>query len=103
MVLRVGKSCEASVVVDAPVDAVWSLVSDVTRTGEWSVECRGVEWLDGASGPVKGARFRGVATVVARPGGRVCVKCWMWTPRSVWRGGRCQLVSYQTRRDGSSS
>ena len=72
MALRVGKSCEASIVVDAPVEAVWELVSDVTRTGEWSVECRGAEWLDGASGPVKGARFRGRNRRKATRWSRVC-------------------------------
>jgi uncharacterized membrane protein len=70
--LRVGKSCEASIVIDAPVAAVWGLVSDVTRTGEWSVECRGAEWLDGATGPVKGARFRGRNRRNATRWSRVC-------------------------------
>jgi Hemerythrin HHE cation binding domain/Polyketide cyclase / dehydrase and lipid transport len=46
-------------VVAAPIDAVWEVVSDVTRVGEWSHECRRVEWLDGATGAVPGARFRG--------------------------------------------
>jgi Polyketide cyclase / dehydrase and lipid transport len=46
-------------VVAAPIDAVWAVVSDVTRVGEWSHECRRVEWLDGATGAVPGARFRG--------------------------------------------
>jgi uncharacterized membrane protein len=72
MVLRVGKSCEASIVIDAPVQVVWALVSDVTRTGEWSVECRGAEWLDGASVPVKGARFRGRNRRNATRWSRVC-------------------------------
>jgi len=72
MALRIGKSCEASIVVDAPVEVVWALVSDVTRTGEWSVECRGAEWLDGASAPVKGARFRGRNRRNATRWSRVC-------------------------------
>jgi uncharacterized protein YndB with AHSA1/START domain len=46
-------------VVDAPVEAVWSVVSDVTRTSEWSHECRHVEWLTDAHEPAQGARFRG--------------------------------------------
>ena len=45
--------------VDAEIEAVWRVVSDVTRTGEWSHECRSVEWVDGPAGPVVGARFRG--------------------------------------------
>lgn len=45
--------------VDAPVAAVWSLVGDPARIGEISPECHRVDWLDGASGPAPGARFRG--------------------------------------------
>jgi uncharacterized protein YndB with AHSA1/START domain len=43
----------------APADRVWALVSDVTRIGEFSPETFEAEWLDGASGPRPGARFRG--------------------------------------------
>ena len=59
MAWRLQRECEASVVVHAPVQAVWDLVSDVTRTGEWSIECRGAEWLGGATAASPGARFRG--------------------------------------------
>lgn len=45
--------------IDAPVEAVWDLVSDVTRIGEFSPETFEAEWLDGATGPAVGARFRG--------------------------------------------
>jgi hypothetical protein len=34
-------------------------VSDVTRVGRYSPETFEAEWLDGASGPSAGARFRG--------------------------------------------
>jgi hemerythrin-like domain-containing protein len=44
---------------DAPIDAVWGVVADVTRTPEWSHECRRVGWLDGATRPALGTRFRG--------------------------------------------
>jgi hypothetical protein len=43
----------------APADQVWALVSDVTRIGEFSPETFEAEWLDGATGPRSGARFRG--------------------------------------------
>lgn len=43
----------------ASADRVWDLVSDVTRVGEFSPETFEAEWLDGASGPRAGARFRG--------------------------------------------
>jgi uncharacterized protein YndB with AHSA1/START domain len=45
--------------IDAPPDRVWRLVSDVTRMGEWSPICYRCEWLDGATGPQVGARFKG--------------------------------------------
>ena len=50
---------EARVHIQAPPEDVYALVSDVTRTGEWSPECRRAEWLGGATGPGVGARFRG--------------------------------------------
>lgn len=43
----------------AAPEKVWALVSDVTRIGEFSPETFEAEWLEGASGPVVGARFRG--------------------------------------------
>jgi hypothetical protein len=45
--------------IDAPPAVVWSLVTDITRMGEWSPETYRAEWLDGAQGPAVGARFRG--------------------------------------------
>ena len=43
----------------APADRIWELVSDVTRIGSYSPETFEAEWLDGATGPSVGARFRG--------------------------------------------
>jgi len=43
----------------APAEQVWELVSDVTRVGEFSPETFEAQWLEGASGPSAGARFRG--------------------------------------------
>ncbi len=45
--------------IAAPPDRVWSLISDMTRMGEWSPEATGGKWLGDASGPAPGARFRG--------------------------------------------
>ena len=68
--------------IAAPPEAVYGLVADLTRMGEWSPENQGGEWIKGASGPAIGAKFRGanshdgkswktVATVVdAEPGRR---------------------------------
>lgn len=100
MGLQVGKSCEASTVVDAPVEAVWALVSDVARTGEWSVECRGAEWLDGASGPVKGARFRGRNRRNATRWSRVCEVLEVDPARRLaWRTLPTRLLPDSTRWD----
>lgn len=57
--MSIARSGAADVVVAAPPDAVWRVVSDVTRTGEWSGECREVEWRRGATGTAPGVRFRG--------------------------------------------
>lgn len=43
----------------APPEAVWALVTDVTQIGRYSPETFEAEWLDGATGPAVGARFRG--------------------------------------------
>jgi hypothetical protein len=45
--------------MNASADAIWDLVSDVTRIGSYSPETFEAEWLDGATGPAVGARFRG--------------------------------------------
>lgn len=44
--------------VSAPADKVYSVVSDLTRSGEWSPECLGGEWVSGEPRTV-GAVFRG--------------------------------------------
>jgi hypothetical protein len=36
------------------------MVSDLTRMGEWSPENDGATWMGGATGPMSGAKFRGV-------------------------------------------
>jgi uncharacterized protein YndB with AHSA1/START domain len=56
MVRRTG---EASQHIEAPPEALYALVSDVTRMGEWSPETVRAEWVDAATGPAVGARFRG--------------------------------------------
>lgn len=50
---------EVSTSVAADPRAVYDLVSDVTRMGSWSPETTACRWIDGASGPAPGARFRG--------------------------------------------
>jgi hypothetical protein len=43
----------------ASPERIWSLVSDLSRMGDWSPENTGGTWLKGATGPTNGARFRG--------------------------------------------
>jgi uncharacterized protein YndB with AHSA1/START domain len=43
----------------AAPEQVWAVLADVTRTGEWSHETVGAEWIDGSTDAVAGARFRG--------------------------------------------
>ncbi|MBI5087477.1 MAG: SRPBCC family protein [Actinobacteria bacterium] len=45
--------------IGAPPMRVWSMISDITRMGEWSPESTGGSWLKGAGGPAVGAKFNG--------------------------------------------
>ncbi|MDQ0383093.1 SRPBCC family protein [Amycolatopsis thermophila] len=45
--------------IDAPPERVWALVSDIGLMPELSDELQSVEWAEGSSGPVVGARFVG--------------------------------------------
>ena len=49
----------ATVRIAAPADKIWELIADVRNTGRFSPETFEAEWLDGATGPALGARFRG--------------------------------------------
>lgn len=49
---------EAREFVAAPPDRVYDVVSDLTRSGEWSAECLGGQWVSGEPRTV-GAVFRG--------------------------------------------
>jgi hemerythrin-like domain-containing protein len=60
------------VTVEAGLAAVWDVVRDATRIGEWSHECVGATWLDGAQAAVPGARFRGRNRNGVFRWGRVC-------------------------------
>src|SRR2546421_7599308 len=91
---------EVRVHVDAPPSIVYSLVSDVTRMGDWSPETYACEWVDGGTGPVVGgsgpprrpAGWHAPDTRAHRrrgggrpsPGGRRGTR--RGGPRSEWRG-----------------
>jgi len=44
--------------IDADPQTLYSMVADVTRTPEWSPEVVACSWIDGATAPAVGARFR---------------------------------------------
>ncbi len=81
MRMRDRPTVEADIFVAAPAARVWELVTNLERMGQWSPEYQGGEWLDGATGPVVGERFKGrnkrrerewesVSTVIAAEAGR---------------------------------
>jgi polyketide cyclase/dehydrase/lipid transport protein len=45
--------------IETSPEAVYDLVADMPRMGEWSPECQVVEWRDGSTGPAEGATFVG--------------------------------------------
>jgi uncharacterized protein YndB with AHSA1/START domain len=57
--MQQGTIGQAQIRIEAPPATVYSVVSDVTRMGEWSPETYKCEWVDGATGPAVGARFKG--------------------------------------------
>jgi hypothetical protein len=58
---------QVSLHVDAPPEAVYQLVADVTRTPEFSPEILRCTWLDDATGPTVGAKFEAVNKVTRGP------------------------------------
>ncbi|MFT7650330.1 MAG: hypothetical protein ACI8Y4_005100 [Candidatus Poriferisodalaceae bacterium] len=70
------QQAQASVEIDASPDAVWAMVSDITRMGEWSPEATGGRWLpreDGGLGDGSvGDWFEGNNRVGEREWSREC-------------------------------
>jgi len=54
-----------SIVIACPAEELYELVSDVTRTGEWSPVCQAC-WWDEGDGPRVGAHFTGRNVTPAR-------------------------------------
>jgi uncharacterized protein YndB with AHSA1/START domain len=53
------RTAEVERSIAATPEAVYDLVSDVTRMGEWSPETSSCRWVGGAAGPAVDARFVG--------------------------------------------
>jgi uncharacterized protein YndB with AHSA1/START domain len=49
----------AQILIDAPPERVWDLVSEIALMAELSSELQQVTWLDGVTGPAVGRRFTG--------------------------------------------
>ena len=80
------RTCEVSVEVGATPEQVWTLLTDVTRAGEWSHETQGGEWLGAADGPAVGARFRGRNESGRWKWARQCEVVALDAPRTIsWR------------------
>lgn len=71
--------------VAADVDAVWAVVRDPTRVGEWSHECQGATWVGGATEAGPGARFRGRNRQGVLRWGRLCEVLRVDPHALVWR------------------
>jgi hypothetical protein len=53
-----GPTVEVDLLIEAPLERVWELVTDIELPARFSAEFQGAEWLDG-DGPRVGARFVG--------------------------------------------
>jgi len=106
--------------IDATPAVVYALVSDVTRTGDWSPECVRCRWLGGATAAETGARYRGASrngwrrwtttsTIrVARPGAELVwdvtylgrpVARWGYRLGALDGGGTLLVESVEDRRE----
>lgn len=78
-------SGQCQVDVDADHGAVWDVVRDVTRVGEWSHECVDVAWLGTSTQATPGARFRGRNKQGIFRWGRTCEIVTATPYELVWR------------------
>jgi hemerythrin-like domain-containing protein len=82
---RVQREGSTAVVVAADIDAVWDVVRDPTRVGEWSHECVDGEWVGDATEARPGARFRGRNRQGLIRWGRLCEVVSADPYQLVWR------------------
>jgi hypothetical protein len=75
-------------VTGAAPEAVWQIITDVTRVGEWSHECRKARWGQGARAAAPGVHFRGSNRSGIVRWSRSCVFTIVDPPRELaWRTG----------------
>lgn len=103
-------SAEATVEVAVAPQAVWRMVSDLTRVGDWSPENRGGKWLGGANAAAVGARFKGsnrrglavwstVSTIVRLEPERAIA----WEVRAPWGGPPLSRWTYELESTASGT
>jgi uncharacterized protein YndB with AHSA1/START domain len=91
------RNATVETVVDASPTAVWEVVGDPRRTGEWSHECLDVEFVDGATTPAVGVRFRGRNQVGKTGWSRTCEIVGLDPGREIsWRTVPSQLYRDST-------
>lgn len=106
--------------INATPDAVYALVSDLPRMGEWSPENTGGKWLGGATGAAPGVKFKGTnkngskswsttaKVVEATPGSSFVfdvavgpIKVARWSYRITPAEGGCDVIEqWEDRRGG---
>lgn len=69
---RVQHEGSTALIVGADIDAVWDVVRDPTRVGEWSHECVDGRWVGAVTEARPGARFRGQNKQGLFRWGRLC-------------------------------
>jgi uncharacterized protein YndB with AHSA1/START domain len=91
------RNATVDMVVDASPAAVWEVVGDPRRTGEWSHECLDVDFVDGATTPAMGVRFRGRNQVGKTGWSRTCEIVGLDPGREIsWRTVPTQLYRDST-------
>ncbi|WP_193318107.1 MULTISPECIES: SRPBCC family protein [Streptomyces] len=94
-----GARAEVTLTVGLPAGALWDLLADVTRVGEWSPECLGARWLGGPA-PATPAAIRAGDRFEGRnrypDGSTVSVVCQVTEAR---RPGRFAWVVLDERAD----
>lgn len=94
---RIQPRGSVAVVVPAAIDAVWEVVRDPTRVGQWSHECVDGRWVGGATEARPGARFRGRNRQGPFRWGRLCEVMRVEPYELVWRTIPTRLYPDSTR------
>ena len=89
-----GRRGSSSTHIAATPEAVYGLITDLSRMGEWSPETTKATWVGDATGPVAGAKFKGT--------NKLWLFRWSTTPTvEVAEPGR-EFTFVTTNKDGST-